>query len=197
MPSKFFAYLFIVLFVVMEGIRLPHRARVSRSRRAGQMTETRVAGLESALMSLSFVGMYALPFVYAFSDWLSFADFRLPDWVGWLGTVAFGLGVWLLWRAHRDLGRNWSPSLEISQEQKLVTSGVYRAIRHPIYAAVMLSVIAQALMLSNWLAGPAGLAVYLPIYLLRVPREEHMMLENFGEDYREYMSRTGRIFPRL
>jgi len=87
--------------------------------------------------------------------------------------------------------------LKIRSEHTLVTSGVYRHIRHPMYAAHLLWAIAQALLLSNWLAGWALLVTFVPLYLVRAPREEHMMLEHFGEEYREYMSRTGGLIPRL
>jgi protein-S-isoprenylcysteine O-methyltransferase Ste14 len=56
---------------------------------------------------------------------------------------------------------------------------------------------AQALLLQNWIAGLSMLVFFLPVYLYRVPREEQMMLEHFGEEYRSYMNRTGRIIPRL
>ncbi|MFH1920047.1 MAG: hypothetical protein ABIP48_09200 [Planctomycetota bacterium] len=57
--------------------------------------------------------------------------------------------------------------------------------------------VAQALLLQNWIAGPSMLAVFLPFYLLRVPHEERMLLAHFGEEYRSYVNRTGRIIPRL
>ena len=103
--------------------------------------------------------------------------------------------LWLLWRAHADLGRNWSPRLQITEEHRLVTQGVYAHIRHPIYAAVWLTGLAQLLMLANWIAGPACLILYLPGYLVRVPREEGMMRDHFGDEYRAYAERTGAIFP--
>ncbi len=70
-------------------------------------------------------------------------------------------------------------------------------IRHPTYAAHWLWAIAQALLLQNWIAGLAMLASFLSLYLLRVPREEEMMLEHFGEEYGSYMNRTGRVIPHL
>jgi len=66
-----------------------------------------------------------------------------------------------------------------------------------MYAAHGLWAVAQALLLQNWIVGPAFLALSLPLYLLRVPREEEMMLEHFGEEYRSYISRTGRVIPRV
>ncbi|MEE9566562.1 MAG: isoprenylcysteine carboxylmethyltransferase family protein, partial [Desulfobacteria bacterium] len=79
----------------------------------------------------------------------------------------------------------------------LITEGVFRYIRHPMYAAHLLWAIAQVLMLHNWIAGYSFLVVAVPLYLLRVNDEEQMMLEQFGEGYREYMQRTRRIIPHL
>jgi protein-S-isoprenylcysteine O-methyltransferase Ste14 len=156
-----------------------------------------VQGLETLLMTISFFTLYLLPLIYIFSPWLSFADYSLPVGLGLLGLPLMALAVWVIWRAHADLGKSWSPSLEVAQEQKLVTSGIYHSLRHPIYTAMFLFTLAQALLLQNWIAGLGGLISFLPLYLLRVPREEQMMLEHFGEPYREYMGRTGRFLPRL
>ncbi len=87
--------------------------------------------------------------------------------------------------------------MEIREEHTLVTRGIYKYMRHPMYSAHFLWAIAQALLLQNWIAGPAFLVTSVPLYLFRVPVEERMMLERFGEEYRLYMNRTGRMFPRL
>ena len=84
-----------------------------------------------------------------------------------------------------------------SSDLTLVTQGVYQYIRHPIYAAVWLTGLAQLSLLANWIAGLAGLLSFLPVYLVRVAREERMMLDHFGDEYRAYMNRTGTIMPRL
>jgi protein-S-isoprenylcysteine O-methyltransferase Ste14 len=109
----------------------------------------------------------------------------------------FVTALWLLWKAYADLGRNWSPTMQIQDEHNLVTHGIYTYIRHPIYAALWLWGCAQPLLLWNWIAGFALLVVFPPLYFIRIPREEKMMLETFGEEYSLYTERTGRIFPRL
>ena len=111
--------------------------------------------------------------------------------------AVFAMALLLLWRSHADLGRNWSAILRIRPEHTLVTDGVYRHIRHPMYAAHWLRGIAPALLLQNWIAGLSMLVFFVPIYLVRVPRVEKMMLENFEEEYHEYMNRTGRVIPRF
>jgi protein-S-isoprenylcysteine O-methyltransferase Ste14 len=102
----------------------------------------------------------------------------------------------VFWRAHADLGRNWSPSLQVREGHSLITRGLYQYIRHPMYASQWLYVIAQPLLLHNWIAGLGGLLLFLPLYVLRVPAEEQMMVDGFGEEYRAYMLRTGRVLPR-
>ncbi len=95
------------------------------------------------------------------------------------------------------LGANWSPTLEVGAQHTLTTQGVYGVIRHPMYASQLLWGFAQALLLQNWIAGFAGLAAFLPLYLVRTPQEERMMLDHFGDAYRAYCAQTGRIVPRL
>lgn len=95
------------------------------------------------------------------------------------------------------MGGNYSSTLVIWQEHSLIDEGIYRYLRHPIYAALWLWGFAQPLLLQNWIAGLAGMAVITPLYFLRVPREEEMLLDHFGEEYRSYMERTGRVLPRL
>ena len=138
-----------------------------------------------------------MPFFSVFSAWLDFADYDLPTWAGLVGAAIYCAALWLLWRSHVDLGRHFSATLEIRDQHSLVTEGVFRHIRHPMYSAHLLWGIAQALLIQNWIAGLGGLAVFLPLYLLRMRGEEQMMLEEFGDEYRAYMGRTGRVIPRL
>jgi len=105
--------------------------------------------------------------------------------------------LWLFWRSHADLGQNWSVSLEVRKGHKVVTHGVYRYIRHPMYAAIFLWCLAQAMLLPNWLAGWSALVPFTLLYLVRTPREEQMMCNIFGDEYRDYMRKTGRLLPRL
>jgi protein-S-isoprenylcysteine O-methyltransferase Ste14 len=178
-------------------IRVPHEQR----RRQTRMKLERVDWSERPLLVLMFVGMFFIPLVYTFTSRLDGADYRLPrearESAGGVGMIILAMAVWLFWRSHADLGRNWSPSLELREGHELVTEGVYRSVRHPMYASMWLWGVAQALLLQNWIAGWASLVMFMPLYLLRVPREERMMLDEFGEEYRAYMDRTGRVIPRL
>ncbi len=192
MFDSIFKVLYVVGFLTGSAIR----ARYTRRHKRNGITDDRQTGLDMLLVSLSSIGLIIMPFLYVLTPWLDFADYHLPTWAGWIGVAVFAVALWLLWRSHADLGRNWTPTLQVKEGHSLVTHGVFRYIRHPMYAAHGLWGIAQALLLQNWIAGFAMLVFFLPLYLLRVPREEQMMLERFGEEYRLYMNRTGRVIPR-
>lgn len=187
-----FESIFFVGFIIGSVVRKVYTAG-SRGEKAVKRYKST---LDIVLISAAGAGL-AVPLLYLFSPLLDFANYDLPTWTGWVGTIVFTAAILLLWRSHADLGRNWSATLKIRTEHSLVTKGVYRHIRHPMYAAHLLWAIAQALLLSNWLAGWALLVTFVPVYLVRAPKEEQMMLEHFGEEYREYMSRTGGLIPRF
>jgi protein-S-isoprenylcysteine O-methyltransferase Ste14 len=151
--------------------------------------------LEKVLLAAMFPPTLLLPLVYLFTPLLRFADYRLPAFVPWFGAAIMASSLWLFWRSHADLGQNWSVSLELRVGHELVTRGVYRFIRHPMYASIWLWAFAQGMLLQNWFAGWSLLPVFAAMYFLRTPREEQLMCESFGEEYRQYMRQTGRLFP--
>ena len=185
----------IVYFIEFVLISIVRSTQTTKYRKLGTAID-RKSLLDILLLALAGIGML-VPLVYVFSSLLDFANYQLPRWVGWLGAILFAVAIWLLWRSHVDLGRNWTPTLSIRDDHQLVTSGVFKHIRHPMYAAHLLWAVAQVLMLHNWIAGFSFLVVSIPQYLLRVNAEEQMMLEQFGEQYKNYMQRTGRIIPRF
>ena len=193
MPSSFFTGAYFV------GVILASIVRVVYTRHYRKMTITKDHRTvpDALLSALPALGMFILPIIYALTDWLDFADYHLPTWAGWIGVAIFALADWLLWRSHADLEHSWSPRLEILEEHSLVTDGVFRYIRHPTYAAHWLWGVAQIFLLQNWIAGFSMLVTMLPLYLYRARVEEEIMIEQFGDEYREYMARTGRIIPRF
>ena len=190
--DNIFEVIFLVGFVTGTVIRKVYTFKC----RGDKATDKLKSVMDIVLISAGGVGL-AAPLFYLFSPWLDFANYDLPGWLGWIGTAVFAAALLLLWRSHADLGRNWSATLRIRQQHSLVTDGIYRHIRHPMYAAHLLWAIAQGLLLENWLAGWVFLVTFIPLYLVRAPKEEQMMLDNFGEEYRNYISRTGGIIPRL
>lgn len=153
--------------------------------------------LEILVMACVGVGMMAMPLVFIVTPWLDGANFDAPFWAPALGASIMVGALVLFWRSHADLGQNFSRTLELQERHTLITRGVYARMRHPMYAAIWLFAAAQALLLPNWIAACAGLVGFAPMYFLRTPREENMMIDAFGSEYAAYKKRTHRIFPRL
>jgi protein-S-isoprenylcysteine O-methyltransferase Ste14 len=143
------------------------------------------------------LGSYLVMFVYVLSPLIDFAHVPLPAPVRWLGAAIMLLSGWLLWWTHSTLGRNWSGVLEIRKEHRLIAEGPYARIRHPMYTSFFLSGLGALLLSANWLLGLVNLGVVAWMYLGRVAAEEAMMIEHFGEEYRVYMKKTGRLLPRF
>jgi protein-S-isoprenylcysteine O-methyltransferase Ste14 len=174
-------------------IRYPHDRRSRRTAKALRSDRAR----ELVLLMISFTGMFVVPAIYVLTGEPKFASYQFQPVLAWLGPAGLALSLWLFYRTHKDLGRNWSVTLEIRVEHALVTTGVYSRVRHPMYSAFWLLAVAQALLLPNWVAGPAGIVGFGTLFFCRVGREERLMAETFGDQYRQYVTRTYRIIPGI
>jgi protein-S-isoprenylcysteine O-methyltransferase Ste14 len=184
--------IFLASVIASIAIRVPHD-RVSQETK---VAESRRGPLENLLLLLVILGMVVLP-VLSFTPALSFAAYP-PDILRIaLGTIAMVASLGIFYRSHRDLGRNWSASLELREGHVLVTNGIYRSIRHPMYTSIFLLAIGQALLLANWIAGPALLVTFTLMFLSRLHSEERMMLDKFGAQYEEYRRRSKRLIPGI
>ena len=171
-----------------------------RPGRRSRQTPVRYSGRgvrEFTLLGASLIGLGVLPAIYLATHFPRFADYPVIPVLSYLGIAADAACLWLFHRTHRDLGQNWSVSLDLRERHTLVTTGVYGSVRHPMYAAFWLMALAQLLLLPNWVAGPAGLVGFGILFFGRIRREEDMMIAAFGDEYRSYMRRTARVVPWL
>lgn len=176
--------------IAMVVIRAPH------GRRSGAVpVATRHRGaLEFMLLVIAWAAFF-VPLIWIATSALAFADYPLHPVPLVAGSVMLIVGLWLFHRSHADLGTNWSISLELREEHQLITQGVYRRVRHPMYSALLVYSVGQALVLPNWLAGPSYLVAMLLIIALRMRPEERMMLDKFGGEYENYRATTKRLIP--
>jgi len=172
-------------------IRFPHERRVKKNK----ITATKRDIRELVLLGISLSGLGIIPIVYVLTGFPGFADRPFVPAVAWLGVIPAIASLWLFYRTHKELGRNWSVSLEVRDKHELITRGVYRYVRHPMYSAFFLWAVAQGLLLPNWVAGLSGIVGFGTLFSFRVGREEQLMLEAFGEEYRAYMRKTARVLP--
>jgi protein-S-isoprenylcysteine O-methyltransferase Ste14 len=176
--------------VVMVAIRAPHGQRS----RGLKVVTHRKGGRETALLSLAWVGFF-IPLVWVASPVFWFAEYPLRAGSLAAGIACFAAGLWLFYRSHADLGTNWSITLEVREQHRLITHGVYRRIRHPMYTALLLYSVGQALVIPNWLAGLSNLVAFVILLAFRMGAEEAMMRAQFGDEYQAYVSRTQRLAP--
>ena len=178
--------------IAMVVIRAPHGQRS----RGVKIVKDRKGKREVVLLTLAMLG-FLVPLIWVVSPVFSFAEY--PLYLGPLiaGVVCLVIGLWLFYRSHKDLGTNWSVTLQVREQHRLVTDGVYRRIRHPMYSSLFVYSLGQILVLPNWVAGPSYLVTFGILYALRVREEERMMLEEFGDEYSAYMAKTSRLVPRL
>ncbi len=174
-------------------IRLPHQRRARKTLVTSDTRRPR----DLRLLAISHSGLGVVPAIYVTSGAPRLADYPFQPALAWAGTAVFAFALFMFYRTHRDLGRSWSVTLAIRDRHRLITDGIYRRLRHPMYTAFWLWALAQALLLPNWFAGFAGIVGFGILFFGRVGEEERMMLETFGEQYRVYMSRTYRIIPGL
>jgi protein-S-isoprenylcysteine O-methyltransferase Ste14 len=166
-------------------------------RRAARIKVTRATARvgDRVVLAIATLGQFIIPFVYVVTGWPAGADYGFYPWLALLGILVEIAALILFRLTHVQLGRNWSISLEAREKHELVTEGLYGWVRHPMYSSFLLSALAQLLLLQNWVAGFAGLVGFVVLFLFRVEREEGLMIEVFGEQYREYSRRTARIVP--
>ncbi|MDM9624783.1 protein-S-isoprenylcysteine O-methyltransferase [Rhizobium sp. S152] len=174
-------------------IRFPFERRAKRVR----VVSSRRSGNEAVGLASALVGLAVIPGFYVATGVPRALDHPAHIWAVIVGAVVFFSAMWVFRRTHKELGRNWSITLEIREKHKLISGGPYAFVRHPMYTSFMLMGIGQAFLIPNWFAGLAGLLGFAILFFLRVDKEERMMMEIFGAEYGDYMQRTKRLIPYL
>lgn len=180
-----------VMLLVWCAMRYPamRRARRQKTRMDNRTT------LDISLLTLCVFGLVVMPIAWRLDLMPDFADRTQSIGILLTGVATGAVFLWLFRRSHKDLGRNWSVTLEVREGHQLVTGGVYAYVRHPMYASFLLWGLAQAFLIPNWIAGLAGLAAVVALYAVRQSREEAMMRQTFGAEYDAYCARTKRLVP--
>jgi protein-S-isoprenylcysteine O-methyltransferase Ste14 len=195
-----YRFAFFILLGLMLVIRMIFNLRLHRSGEGfmpnREAVEHEGVALFASRVVLFFVLIVILVLYAIDHAWMKALDFSLPALVRWLGFVYGLLSIALTFWVELELGKQFSPQLQIRKEHQLITYGPYARIRHPLYTALDMFGLSLALVSSNWFF-VAFFLVCLVGLLLRVPKEEHMLLDQFGEEYQAYMLHTGRFLPKL
>ncbi len=202
MNSEFiFRVIFFTMFVLLLVVRVYYGLKARRTGKGGWAVKAEA--IEREGWGIMLLRLTALPCVlaaivlYAVNPpWLSAFAIPFPAWARWIGVGLAVLSIPLLAWVHHTLGEHWSTSLQLQEEHTLVTSGPYRWVRHPMYMVLFGFFVGILLISAFWPVAPLVAVSILMLYT-RIGKEETMMIEQFGDTYRAYMRRTGRLLPRL
>ena len=190
-----FRVILSALYLLVVLIRSYYMRRGSESDQT--VSRTREERLTLPLLaSISVLGTSAgLVHVFA-PQRMKWATLPVPVWSRWVGVGLGAASLPLFAWTHHELGKNWSLALVTKEEHTLVASGPYRWVRHPMYTAIFLQSLGFFLLSANWVIGISGLGTSM-LCVARVGEEEALMVEEFGDEYRAYMERTGRFLPPM
>ncbi len=203
--ESIYRYVAIALLTATLSISIYFRSRAARS-------GDKISSLEEGPLILNLRRVFGLAlwlsiFAYLVNPrWMAWSSLPLPasclacrqagEGLRWLGAVLMALCVPLVYWLFSSLGKNVTSTVAIRKEHTLVTSGPYRWVRHPLYSVGLVAFVGFSLLAANWFIF-AMLLVAFGVLMQRTPIEERRLIERFGDDYLEYMQRTGRYLPRL
>ena len=188
----------LAALVILTGMSISFYFRLKADRDTGEKISRKVDG--NAMMTMIRIGgliLWLSPFVYLLNPaWMAWSKLGLPEWVRWLGVgigILCVLGIYWLFSS---IGSGITPTSATRKEHQLVTSGPYRWVRHPLYTVGSFLFISFGMMADNWFIAALGILTFF-LMASRTPKEEANLIEKFGDEYREYMKRTGRYFPKI
>ncbi len=190
MAEIFYKLTLLLFFCVFIVIRLYYSKKYLAEEEELLSSYPIIVKVMAAISSLSIIG---LALVYVFTDFLIDFSMHIPDEIRLLGIIGyFGTDI-AMWLVLHELGVNFS---QMGNERSIVSSGPYRYIRHPMYVVFISWGLSTALIASNWLVS-LGVPFMILFILLRAPIEEKALLDEFGEEYIQYMKSTSRFFPQF
>jgi protein-S-isoprenylcysteine O-methyltransferase Ste14 len=196
MAENIFRFLAAIIFLTGVGISGYFRRKADRE--SGEKISRNVDGaVMMTIINIAGVALWLSPLVYLLNPrWMAWSKIGSPEWTRWLG-VAIGFfcvaGIYWLFS---NIGRNITPTSATRDDHNLVTSGPYRWVRHPLYTVGSSLFISLGMIADNWFIAAVGILAFIAM-AVRTPKEEANLIEKFGDEYREYMKRTGRFFPKL
>jgi protein-S-isoprenylcysteine O-methyltransferase Ste14 len=127
---------------------------------------------------------------------MKWSSVPLPVWLRWTGVGVIAIACGLLVWTFRSLGANLTDTVVTRHTHTLVVQGPYSWIRHPLYDAAALLMVAVSLIAANWFIFVTGIVI-AALLVIRTKTEERNLVLRFGDGYRTYMERTGRFLPRI
>jgi protein-S-isoprenylcysteine O-methyltransferase Ste14 len=184
--------------ILFTGMAISSYYRIKADKESGEKLSRKADG--NVLMTIIRLGgliLWLSPFVYLINPaWMAWSKIGLPEAVRWLGV---GIGVFCvagIYWLFSSIGSGITPVSATRKEHKLVTDGIYRYVRHPLYTIGSSLFLSFGMMADNWFITLLGVLAFI-VMAIRTPKEEANLIGKFGDEYREYMKRTGRFLPKF
>jgi protein-S-isoprenylcysteine O-methyltransferase Ste14 len=185
--------LVLLLSAVSISITFRHRAAKSGEAIKSDAEGRLILMLRSVFGLLGWLGA----FLYLINPvWMAWAQLPLPSLVRWMGAAIMAVCIPLIYWIFSSLGKNVTPTVVTRRAHTLVVHGPYHWVRHPLYIVGSLAFIGFSMLAANWFVFTM-LAFAVAVLIMRTPIEEQHLIDRFGDDYRQYMARTGRYLPRF
>ena len=188
----------LAALILFTGMGISTYFRLKADKETGEKVSRKVDG--SAMMNVIRFGgliLWLSPLVYLINpNWMNWSKIGLPESIRWLGVGIGVLCTFGIYWLFSSIGSGITPTSATRKEHKLVTRGIYRWIRHPLYTIGSSFIVSFGIMADNWFITAFGILAFI-LMASRTPKEEANLIEKFGDEYREYMKRTGRYLPRL
>lgn len=202
----FFKIAFFVVFFSFAYVMTAYTKK-AKARKEDTTTRMKMHDEHEVPLLLRLRQVFGIPFYLGVLVWtfapkfMEWSNAAFPMWVRWtglgLGLIAVLLNAWSHKTLSQKLGGDFDPALRLLKVPALVKEGPYEKMRHPIYLAFLLMQISVLLLTSNWFIGFCGIAIILSVIAIRVPEEEKLLIEQFGDEYRKYINQTGSLLPKL
>lgn len=194
MSQTFFHLTFIVIFVTFMGIRAYYFRKAQQQGGKAEFKEQKMTRIRQT------VGWIFPLTLFTYMIWpsiLGWANLPLPEWAQWTGVVLGLVSLALIWWVQWALDVNFAVILHVREEHTLIQHGPYKWVRHPMYTTLYLHALSCLLLTANVIVGGLYLVALTAIVIFRLKNEEAMMIEKFGDEYRNYITQTGRFLPKL
>lgn len=183
--------------ILFSGVGISGYYRRKADKESGEALSRKADGTPM-MMVIRILGLvlWLSPLVYLLNPaWMTWSKLGLPDWARWLGVGVGLLCVGGIYWLFTSIGSGITPVSATRKEHRLATHGIYRWVRHPLYTVGSSFIVSFGLMADNWFIISMGVLAFI-VMAIRTPKEEANLIEKFGDEYREYMKRTGKFWPK-
>ena len=184
---------FVIILIIISIIRIFY----GKHRLTTQYKKSFHPILERINSYLVGFGMIYFPLLDIYFSLFNTFKFEVPNFIKIISTIILSLDAIIFYLSHKELADNWSPFVEIKEKQKLIKTGIYQYIRHPMYLSMWIFAFFEGLVLSNYFIEIFGIITWGNLYFFRISNEEKIMIDTFGKEYEEYIENTGRILPKF